>query len=79
MIFKYPGKVVSIALNLAELACRDCVGIEIYRPKEYVSFCHFHLKPEGKEDFSLPNLTRFLEIGGMEMLRNKVRTIEELG
>lgn len=78
MILKYPGQVVSIALNMPELACRDSVSIEIYRPKEYVSFCHFHLNPEGKEDLSLQNLTRFLEIGGMTMLRNKVRAIEEL-
>lgn len=45
------------------------VQIKIYRDEEMVSFCHYHLK---EKNFSLKNVTRFLEIGGMRYLKNKI-------
>ena len=71
----YPGEIVSIALNDIDLSKEDVVEIEFYRPEEYVEFCNYHLSPHNKKDFSLQNLTRFFEIGGMKMLTNRVQII----
>ncbi len=71
----YPGEILSIALNDTDLSKEDVLEIEFYRPEEYVEFCNYHLSPNGKRDFSLQNLTRFLEIGGIKMLTNRVQII----
>jgi radical SAM superfamily enzyme YgiQ (UPF0313 family) len=72
---KYPGKLCSVVFNDAELLKKETVEAEFSFPKEFVTFCEFHLKPNGKKDISLSNLTRFLEIGGMDMLTNRVQVV----
>ena len=72
---KYPGKLCSVVFNNAALLKKETVEAEFSFPSEFVTFCEFHLKPNGKKDFSLPNLTRFLEIGGMNMLTNQVQVV----
>ena len=72
---KYPGKLCSVVFNNAALLKKETVEAEFSFPSEFVTFCEFHLKPNGKKDFSLPNLTRFLEIGGMNMLTNRVQVV----
>ncbi|MGA1980102.1 MAG: radical SAM protein [Sedimentisphaerales bacterium] len=72
---RYPGKFCSIVFNDTKLLRKETVEVEFSFPKECVTFCKFHLKPNGKKDISLPNLTRFLEIGGMDMLTNRVQVI----
>ncbi len=72
---KYPGEIASIVTNDLKLAGKDVVELEIYRPKEFVSFCQFHLNPGGKENLSLRNITKFLEVGGLNMLKNRIRVL----
>jgi len=72
---KYSGEVVTLIINNPELSKKQSVEVEIYRPKEYVSLCQFHLMSDGNKDFSLQNFTRFLELGGMATLRNKLRVV----
>ncbi len=74
VIEEYPREVVSVVLDKEDLA-ESNVKIEIYRPKEYVEFCHFYLNHDNRKDLSLQNMTRFLETGGTEMLTNKVRLV----
>ncbi|MEK9177727.1 MAG: hypothetical protein AAB777_01240, partial [Patescibacteria group bacterium] len=50
---KYSGEVVSIVTGRQKFAGRDSIELEIYRPKEFVSFCKFHLSPNGQENLSL--------------------------
>lgn len=70
----YNGEVASIIFNDKELLTKTRVDIQIFRPKEYIKFCHFVLKPDGKRDLSLKNLCRFFEIeGALRMLTNEVR------
>jgi len=73
---RYKGETLSYVLNDPSLPNREIIEVEIYRDKEYVVFCNYHLNPGGKKDFSLQNLTRFLEIGGMKMLRNRIRIVD---
>lgn len=47
--------------------------IEIYRPQNYIDYCKQNLVVNGEKDFSLNNLTKFLEMYGLDMLTNKVR------
>ena len=49
------------------------VDVEIYRPKEVVSFCRCELVKDGKEDLSMHNITRFLERKGLDTMTNKIR------
>ena len=49
------------------------IPIEIYRPQNYIDFCKQNLVVNGEKDFSLNNLTKFLEMQGFDMLTNKVR------
>jgi hypothetical protein len=72
---KYPSEFCSIVFNDKKLLEKETVETEISFPEECVTFCKFHLKPNGKKDLSLPNLARFLEIGGMNMLTNRVQVI----
>lgn len=72
---KYPGEIVSIVVNNPKLAEKELVEIEIYRPEKYISLSNFHLRPNGKKDFSSQNFTRFLEIADSDILRNKIRVI----
>ncbi|MDD5145740.1 MAG: radical SAM protein [Candidatus Pacebacteria bacterium] len=72
---KYPGEIVSLVTNNPKFANRDIVELEIYRPQEFVSFCRFHLSPSGKENLSLKNIARFLEIGGMNVLKNNIKVL----
>jgi putative methyltransferase len=74
VIGEYPREVVSVVLNKDDLVNNN-VKVEIYRPKDYVDFCNFYLNQNNKKDLSIQNITRFLEIGGIEMLMNKVRLI----
>jgi hypothetical protein len=72
---KYPGGFCSIVFNDTKLLKEKTVETEFFFPEECVTFCKFHLKPNGKKDLSLPNLARFLEIGGMNMLTNRVQVV----
>ena len=72
---KYPGEVVSIVTGDQSLEGRDVVEVEIYRPQEFVSFCRLHLSPDAKKNLSFKKIAEFLEIGGMGMLKNKIRVL----
>ncbi|MEK7080487.1 MAG: radical SAM protein, partial [Patescibacteria group bacterium] len=72
---KYSGEVVSIVTGRQKFAGRDSIELEIYHPKEFVSFCKFHLSPNGQENLSLRNIAKFLEVGGLNMLRNRIRVL----
>lgn len=67
------GDALSYVLNDPDLSKKEMVEVEIYRTKEDSTFCNFHLNPNGKKDFSIQNITRFLEMGGMKMLINRIR------
>lgn len=67
------GDALAYVLNDPGLSKKDMVAVEIYRTKEDSAFCNFHLNPNGEKDFSIQNLTRFIEIGGMKMLTNRIR------
>jgi len=77
-IIECPGEVLSIVLNDSELVNHPSLKVEVYRPKEYVSFCHSYLNPGGKPDLSLRNFSRFFEMKGLRMLRNKIRIFTDL-
>lgn len=72
---KVTGETLSYVLNDPNLSKEGVVEVEIYRTKEDVAFCDYHLNPGGKKDFSIQNLTRFLEMGGMKMLTNRIRVV----
>jgi len=72
----YSNETVSILVDIPRIPEKEMIAVEIYRPEEFVSFCQFHLNHGGEKDLSLHNLVRFLEIGGIEVLRNKLRVIE---
>ena len=74
---KITGETLSYALNDPNLLKEEFVEAEIYRTKEDVAFCNYHLNPDGKRDFSIQNLTRFIEIGGMKMLTNRIRVVDK--
>jgi putative methyltransferase len=71
----YSGPVVAIVMNEPTLMARESVDVEIYRPHDDVALCRFHLKPNGRRNLSLPNLARFLEEGGMGLLRYRARVL----
>ncbi|MBU2540161.1 radical SAM protein [Patescibacteria group bacterium] len=72
---KYPGEVVSIVTSDQKFANKNVIELEIYRPKEFVSFAEYHLTPDGKKDLSLRNIVRFLELGGMDILKNRIKAL----
>ena len=72
----YSGEVAAVIMNKAELAVEGSVDIEISRPEEFVKFCQFHLVRDGEKDFSLRNLSRFMEGGvGLGKLMNEVAIV----
>jgi len=72
---RYTGKALSFVFNDSRLTKRETIEVEIYRDKQDVAFCDYHLNPGGKKNVSLQNLVRFLEMGGMNKLINRVRQI----
>jgi len=72
---KVTGEALSYVLNDPNVVKEEAVEIEIYRAKEDVAFCDYHLNPGGKKDFSIQNVSRFLEMGGMKMLINRIRVV----
>jgi len=72
---KYPSELCSIVFDDMKLLEQETVETEFSFPEECATFCEFHLKPNGEKDLSLPNLARFFEIGGMNMLTNRVQVI----
>ncbi len=73
----FSGEVLSVILKDEKLVKKGEVEIEVYRPKEYVSFCNFYLNPGGKKDLSVKNLICFFELKGLKMLKNKVKVYQE--
>ena len=69
------GDTLWYVLNDPNLSKEKAVEVEIYRDKDDVAFCNYHLNPGGKKDFSIKNLIRFLEMGGMDMLTNRIRVV----
>jgi len=69
------GKALLYVLNDPNLSKKDKVKVEIYRGEKEVAFCNYHLNQGGKKDLTIQNFTRFLEMGGMGMLTNKIRVI----
>lgn len=64
--------IASLIVDESQLPTNEKVEIEVYRPKESVNFCNFHLADD--ENIKLmTHLTKFFEIGGMRMLTNSVR------
>ena len=72
---RYTGKALSFVFNDSRLTKRETIEVEIYRDKQDVAFCDYHLNPGGKKNVSLQNLVRFLEMGGMNKLINRVRLV----
>lgn len=72
---KYPSEAISVALDCSDLSWQKDTEVEFYRDAPAVAFCNHHLKRGDVRDYSLKNLARFFEIGGTDMLVNKVRVI----
>ena len=72
---KYPSEAISVALDRSDLSWQKDTEVEFYRDAPAVAFCNHHLKRGDIRDYSLKNLARFFEIGGTDMLVNKVRVI----
>lgn len=66
---------LSYVLNTSELPKTEFINVEIYRNRDDTIFSNYHLNPGGKKDFSLQNVTRFLEMGGGRMLTNRIRVV----
>ena len=69
---KHRGKNLRILLNDESLARKKFVDVEVYRSEEVSSFCKAELMPGGEKDLSMHNLTRFLEVKGLEQLSNLI-------
>ena len=74
---KFSGESLSYVFNNPALSKYKEVDVEIFRDKEDVAFCNYYLNPNGKKDFSLHNLTRFIEARGDKMLTNKIRLVSQ--
>jgi putative methyltransferase len=72
---RFTGESLSYVLNDTGLPKKKIITVEIFRNREDVLFCNYHLNPNGKKDFSLQNVTRFLEMGGGRMLTNRIRVV----
>lgn len=70
---KHLGESVAILMKDKRFSGSQYVDVEIYRPKEVVSFCRYELVKDGKEDLSMHNITRFLERKGLDTMTNKIR------
>jgi len=75
---KFSGESLSYVLANPELSKYKELETEIYRDKNSVAFCNYYLNPKGKKDFSLLNLTRFIEAGGDIFFTNKIRLLSKL-
>lgn len=73
--YRFSREALSYALSDPDLLKEKIIEVEIYRAKEDVEFCYYYLTQDGKKDFSVQNLTRFLEIGGGQRLSNKLRVV----
>lgn len=73
-IFSAKGIVLSYILNDTSLSETALANVEVYREREDVALCHYHLNQGGKKDFSIQNMTRFLEMNG-NALKNRIRLI----
>jgi putative methyltransferase len=72
---RYTGKALSFVFNDSRLTKRETIEVEIYRDKQDFAFCNYHLNPGGKKNVTLQNLARFLEMGGMNKLINRIRLV----
>ncbi len=68
------GEALALLLDDPSLAGQAVVKALIYRDPEEVALCNYHLNSGGKRDFSIQNLTRFVEMNG-SALRNRIRLI----
>jgi radical SAM superfamily enzyme YgiQ (UPF0313 family) len=68
------GNVLSYVMDDASLAETESFAVEVYRTKEDVDFCNYYLNSGGTKDFSIQNLTRFIEMGG-NGLKNRIRLV----
>lgn len=67
---KITGETASIIMNNSDLIKKKTVNIKIFRPKKYIDFCKYNLT-----DMSIQNLSKFLEMGGMETLTNQIEVV----
>ena len=72
---RYTGKALSFVFNDSRLRKRETVEVEIYRDKQDVAYCNYHLNPGGKKNISLQNMAIFLEMGGMNKIINRIRLV----
>ncbi len=75
IIDTYPREIIPFYLSKNDSPGNAYLKVEIYRPKDYVKFCNYHLNPNNQKDLSIRNITRFLDTGGWDMLTNKIRVI----
>ena len=73
--FVCSGTTAAVILNDEQLSSREMVSLEIFRSPEDAAFCRFHLQRDGYTDLSIQNLTRFIEIGGLDLLKNRVSLV----
>ncbi|KPA14905.1 hypothetical protein MHK_004889, partial [Candidatus Magnetomorum sp. HK-1] len=68
------GNIAAIVLNQPSLLnVRDIQKLTIYRPKEIVDYCNYHLGSNSNSGLSLSNICRFLEHGGLYRLKNLIK------
>lgn len=65
---EFSGAAAAHVLDRPDLAEMEQVEVHIYRSEETVSFCRFHLAPEGIPDLSVDNIARFQELGGIRRM-----------
>ena len=69
------GEIASYILNDKSLSITDSVNIEIYWPKKDVEYCNCYLTLNDRNNYSLLYLARFLEMGGIKILTNRIRVV----
>ncbi|MGE4296900.1 MAG: radical SAM protein [Desulfovibrionaceae bacterium] len=74
-VLECPAAILPYFLNAPPGDCGKTVMIQISRPKDVVSFCHFHLNQNEDGQFTLHDLTRFLEMDGIKMLTNRIQVV----
>ena len=70
--FVYSGELVSILMNNPELRNRTKCQINIYRSKEISDLSKSHFYKNGKKELSLNSIVKYLELGGINALTNKI-------
>ena len=68
-------KSLGYVLNDYKYTSSRLIDILIYRPTEDKVFCTKGLTKNNKKDLSIQSLTSFLEIGGMNYLKNKIKLL----